>query len=394
MTTCLQNKTILVGVCGGIAAYKVCALVSKLNQCGADVHVVMTKSATRFVVPLSFESLSHNRVTVDMFDRNFKYEVEHVSLAKRADAVIIAPATANVIAKLACGIADDFLTTTLLACKCPVLFAPAMNTAMMENPITVENINKLTSRGFKAIYGGSGYLACGDVGSGRMAEPDELFNALNEVFSAKRDLEGKTVLVTSGATRTNIDPVRFLSNRSSGKMGYALACAAYNRGANIIYIHGYTDDFSLPSDWVTESVGTTAELLEAVKKHCKAADISILAAAPCDYDITPMPQKIKSQTVVLELNKAVDVAAWLGKHKTGKLVIFAAETEDGENNAAKKLKAKNADMAVLNDVTQKNAGFDVDTNIVTLITAEKTERLPLKLKREVADIILDRIIAL
>lgn len=390
----LQKKTILVGVCGGIAAYKVCALVSKLTQCGADVHVMMTNSATQFVAPLSFESLSHNRVTVDMFDRNFKYEVEHVSLAKRADAVIIAPATANVIAKLACGIADDFLTTTLLACKCPILFAPAMNTAMIENPVTVENINKLTMRGFKAIYGGSGYLACGDVGSGRMAEPNELFDAINGVFSVKRDLAGKTVLVTSGATRTNVDPVRFLSNRSSGKMGYALACAAHSRGAKIIYIHGYTDDFSIPPEWTTDSVSSTSDLFEAVKKHYKAADISILAAAPCDYDIAPMPQKIKSQTLVLELKKAVDVAAWLGKHKTGKLVIFAAETEDGENNAIKKLKDKNADIVVLNDVTQKNAGFDVDTNIVTLITEDTKEKLPLKHKREVADIVLDTIITL
>ena len=394
MSDTLKKKTILVGVCGGIAAYKVCALVSKLTQSGADVHVMMTKSATEFVAPLSFESLSHNRVTVDMFDRNFKYEVEHVSLAKRADAVIIAPATANVIAKLACGIADDFLTTTVLACKCPIMFAPAMNTAMMENPVTVENINKLTARGFISVYGKSGYLACGDVGSGRMAESDELFTALCGVFSAKRDLEGKTVLITSGATRTDIDPVRFLSNRSSGKMGYALACAAFARGAKIIYIHGYTDDFTIPPEWTAESVGTTSELFEAVKKHYRGADISILAAAPCDYDITPMPQKIKAQTLVLELNKAVDVAAWLGKHKTGKLVIFAAETEDGENSAQKKLKNKNADLAVFNDVTQKDAGFDVDTNIVTLITAESKERLPLMTKREVADMVLDRIIAL
>ncbi|MCH5155185.1 MAG: bifunctional phosphopantothenoylcysteine decarboxylase/phosphopantothenate--cysteine ligase CoaBC [Clostridiales bacterium] len=390
----MRTKTILVGVCGGIAAYKVCALVSKLVQSGADVHVMMTKSATEFVAPLSFESLSHNRVTVDMFDRNFTFEVEHVSLAKRADAVIIAPATANVIAKLACGIADDFLTTTVLACKCPILFAPAMNTAMMENPVTVENINKLSARGFVPVYGSSGYLACGDVGSGRMAEPTELYDALDGVFAVKRDLEGKTVLITSGATRTNIDPVRFISNRSSGKMGYALAAAASKRGAKVIYIHGYTNDFAIPPDWVAESVGTTSELLSAVKKHYKSADISVLAAAPCDYDISPMSQKIKSRSLVLELNKAVDVAAWLGEHKKGKMVIFSAETENGEDNAYKKLKSKNADLAVLNDVTQEKAGFDVDTNIVTLITAESKECLPLMTKREVADIVLDRIIAL
>lgn len=394
MSNNLQSKTILVGVCGGIAAYKVCSLVSKLVQSGADVHVMMTKSATEFVAPLSFETLSRNRVTVDMFDRNFTYEVEHVSYAKRADAVMIAPATANVIAKLACGIADDFLTTTVLACKCPILFAPAMNTAMMENPITVENINKLVARGFTPIYGDSGYLACGDVGSGRMAEPDELYKALDNVFGVKRDLAGKTVLITSGATRTNIDPVRFLSNRSSGKMGYALACAAYNRGAKVVYIHGYTNNFTLPSDCITESVTTTKELLAAVKKHYKTADISVLAAAPCDYDITPSQQKLKAQALTLELRKADDVAAWLGKNKTGKLVIFAAETENGENNALVKLQSKNADLAVLNDVTAKNAGFDTDTNIVTLITAQNQERLSLMTKREVAEIVLDRIVAL
>lgn len=390
----LKSKTILVGVSGGIAAYKVCALVSRLTQLGADVHVMMTKSATEFVAPLSFETLSHNRVTVDTFDRNFTYEVEHVSLAKRADAVMIAPATANIIAKLACGIADDFLTTTVLACKCPILFAPAMNTAMMENPVTAENVNKLTARGFTPVYGGSGYLACGDNGSGRMAEPDVLTAAICGVFEQKRDLDGKTVLVTSGATRADIDPVRFISNRSSGKMGYSLACAASKRGAKVIYIHGYTNNFDLPSEWTTESVRTTKELLEAVKKHYKNADISVLAAAPCDYDITLSPQKIKADSFTLELKKTDDVAAWLGKHKTGKLVIFAAETENCENNARDKLKKKNADMAVLNDVTAENAGFDVDTNIVTLVTANKCESLELLSKREVADIVLDRIIAL
>lgn len=391
----LRSKTILVGVCGGIAAYKVCALVSRLKQSGADVHVMMTKSATEFVAPLSFETLSHNRVTVDMFDRSFNYEVEHVSLAKRADAVMIAPATANVIAKLACGIADDFLTTTVLACKCPILFAPAMNTAMFENPVTSENIKKLESRGFIPVYGKNGYLACGDVGSGRMAEPDELFSAVEKVFSIKRDLEGKTVLITSGATRADVDPVRFLSNRSSGKMGYALACAASDRGANVIYIHGYTDDFVIPKDWVVQSVSTTAQLLDAVKSHYKKADISILAAAPCDYDIVPSPQKIKADSIMLQLKKTDDVAAWLGQHKTdGKLVIFAAETENGEKNAAQKLKSKNADLAVLNDVTAAGAGFDVDTNVVTIVSPSSVEQYPLMSKREVADVILDKIVEL
>lgn len=390
----LSGKTILVGVCGGIAAYKTCALVSKLKQSGADVHVMMTENATKFVAPLSFETLSCNRVTVDTFDRGFTWEVEHVSLAKRADAAIIAPATANVLAKLACGIADDFLTTTALACKCPMIIAPAMNTAMLDNPVTAENIQKLVALGYTAVYGHAGYLACGDNGSGRMAEPDELFTALCDKLIAPRDMVGKTVLVTAGATRAAIDPVRFISNRSSGKMGYEIACAASRRGASVIYIHGYTDGFVLPVDWQCVCVKTTAELVSAVKAHAEKADISVLAAAPCDYELAPIPQKIKSQTLTLELKKAQDAAAWLGKHKTGKLVIFAAETENCEQNAKAKLSAKNADMVVLNDVMADGAGFDADTNIVTLITADRVQSYPVMKKREVADVIFDTILSI
>lgn len=388
----LNGKSVLVGVCGGIAAYKTCALVSKLTQSGANVHVVMTKNATEFVAPLTFETLSHNRVTVDTFDRDFPWETEHVALAKAADIAIVAPATANVIAKLTCGICDDFLTTTLLACRCKILFAPAMNTAMLENPITASNIGKLTERGMIAVYGGSGYLACGDNGGGRMAEPDELFAAVEAALCVKRDYAGKTVLVTSGATRTPIDPVRFLTNRSSGKMGYAIAAAAFERGANVIYVKGATAEQSIPSAWKTVTVETTAELLAAVKDNIRQADAIIMAAAPCDYDIAPAEQKIKSKTLRLDFKKAPDCAAWAGEHKGDKkLVIFAAETTDGETNAKGKLAAKNADMAVLNDVTAKGAGFDVDTNIATLIT--RSDVLPLKLmsKRALADVILDKL---
>ena len=391
MNKLLRDKTILVGVSGGIAAYKACALVSKLVQAGAEVHVMMTRNATQFVAPLSFESLSHNRVTVDTFDRNFTWEVEHVALAKKANAVIIAPATANIIAKLACGIADDFVTTTVLACKCPILFAPAMNSAMLENVATKENISKLVLRGYTAVYGDDGYLVCGDVGKGRMAEPERLFDAVEKAVNVKRDLCGKTVLVTSGATRCDIDPVRFLSNRSSGKMGYSLALAASKRGANIVYIHGYTDKFDLPTSWQVESVHSTADMLAAVKKYANSADIAIMAAAPCDYEIQPSAQKIKSDELSLRLTKTADVAAWLGENKRGKLVVFAAETENGEENAAAKLIKKHADMAVLNDVTEKGAGFDVDTNIVTIITPGKKKKLPLMTKREVAEAILDNI---
>ncbi len=391
----VRGKTILVGVCGGIAAYKTCALVSKLVQNGATVHVMMTENATEFVAPLTFETLSHNRVVVNTFDRNFTYEVEHVSLAKKADAVVIAPTTANVIAKLAVGIADDFLTTTVMACRAKVLFAPAMNTAMLENPATVSNIKTLVERGYIPVYGDGGYLACGDVGGGRMAEPQALFDALSALFEVKRDFAGKTVLITSGATRADIDPVRYITNRSSGKMGYALACAAHERGAKVVYVRGYTDEFILPREFDIVDVGTTEELLAAVKSKLAQADYSIMAAAPCDYSVLPAKQKIKSDTLALELKKSPDCAAWAGEHKgKSKLVVFAAETESCEKHAREKLDKKRADMVVLNDVTKAGAGFDTDTNIATLIThADKTE-LPVMSKRALADVILDKLLSL
>lgn len=388
----LGGKTVIVGLSGGIAAYKTCSLVSRLVQCGASVHVVMTKNATEFVAPLTFETLSKNRVVTDTFDRNFTWEVEHVSLAKKADLAIVAPATANVIAKLACGIADDFLTTTLLACRCVKLFAPSMNTAMLENEATKSNIETLVKRGFVPIYGDSGYLACGDVGGGRMAEPDVLFDAVCAALNVKTDYSGKTVLVTAGATRQAIDPVRFLTNRSSGKMGMALALAARRRGAKVILIKGVTDKFAYPGDMEVISVQSTAQMLDAVKSVISRVDVSIMAAAPCDYEIEPSEQKIKASTIELKFEKAPDIAAWAGEHKHGgKLVIFAAETDDCVNHAKQKLKKKNADMAVLNDVTQKGAGFDVDTNIATLITENESVKFDLMSKSELADIILDKI---
>lgn len=390
-----KGKTVLVGVTGGIAAYKTCSLVSKLTQLGADVHVMMTENATRFVSPLTFETLSHNRAVVDTFDRNFSWEVGHVSLAKKADILVIAPATANVIAKLAHGIADDFLTTTTLACKCVRMFAPAMNTAMLEDAATAENMRVLESRGYKRISGKEGYLACGDNGGGRMAEPDVILSEMEKVLSVERDLEGKTVVVTSGGTRAPVDPVRFLTNRSSGKMGYCLATAAYERGAKVVYIKGFTDSFVIPEEWTVVDVATTSELLDAIKKYVPSADITVMAAAPCDYEIKPAEKKIKSDSLCLELKKAPDCAAWAGKNKgAGKLVIFAAETNDCIENAEKKFKNKNADLAVLNDVTKVGAGFDCDTNIVTLITKDGEENLPILKKRELADIILDKVVAL
>ena len=392
----LDGKTILVGVSGGIAAYKTCTLVSSLVKSGARVHVVMTKNATEFVSPLTFETLSGNRVVVDMFDRDFPWEIEHVSLAKSADAAIIAPATANVLAKLACGIADDFLTTTMLACRCPIIVAPAMNTAMLENMATVHNLEVLKTRGFGIVFGEQGRLACGDSGAGRMAEAQTLVDEINKLFGKKNDLDGKTVLVTSGATRVDIDPVRFLSNRSSGKMGYAIAEAAHSRGAKVIYIHGFTDK-SLVTNvaWKSVAVTTTEELFSAVKDNFGDADITVMAAAPCDYTVKKNANKIKSDKLSLELDKAPDCAAWAGAHKgKAKLVIFAAETENCDDNALGKLKAKNADLAVLNNVTEVGAGFDVDTNIVTFITEDKAERKQIMSKRALADEILDKILSL
>ncbi len=391
----LSGKTVLVGVTGGIAAYKTCYVVSALTKLGATCHVMMTKNATEFVAPLTFETLSRNRVTVDTFDRDFSWEVEHVSLAKKADCVIIAPATANVIAKLAAGICDDFLTTTVLACRCPILFAPAMNTAMLLHPATQKNIETLVSRGAKTVYGGDGRLACGDVGAGRMAEPDSIIAAAEELFGAKRDLEGKTVLVTSGATRAAIDPVRFITNRSSGKMGFNIALAAHERGAKVIYIKGFTDEFTIPRDFTVVPVTTTAELKTAVENNFKAADIIIAAAAPCDYETEVCDNKIKSETLELKLKKAPDVAAFVGRNKGArKLVVFAAETDDCVSNAKAKLKKKNADLVVLNDVTKEGAGFDTDTNIATLITDVSSSELPIMSKRALADRILDRILEL
>ena len=388
----LRDKTVLVGVSGGIAAYKTCALVSKLVQSGANVHVVMTENATKFVSPMTFESLSHNRVTVDTFDRNFAWETEHVALAKKAELVVIAPATANVIAKLACGIADDFLTTTVLACGCKLMIAPAMNTAMLENVATRTNIKTLEARGADIIFGTNGYLACGDVGGGRMAEPDVLFDRIGRFFSPATDLKDKTVLVTSGATRTVIDPVRFITNRSSGKMGYAIARAASRRGANVIYVKGHTSTADVDPEWKTVEVNSTAEMLEAVKANHQDADVFVMAAAPCDYDVVPSKNKIKSASLTLELKKAPDIAAWVGANKANKfLAVFAAETDNCVANAEKKLESKNADLVVLNDVTKDGAGFDVDTNVVTLIDKSGKQSLPKMTKSELADIILDKI---
>jgi phosphopantothenoylcysteine decarboxylase/phosphopantothenate--cysteine ligase len=387
----LKGKNVVIGVTGGIAVYKMCEVVSSLRKRGADVFVVMTKNATEFVSPLTFETLSNNRVVTDMFDRDREWEVEHISLAKKADIFVVAPATANFVGKFASGIADDFLTTTVMATKAPILLAPAMNTGMMTSPSYEKNESVLKERGVNFVYGDSGFLACGDMGKGRLADPRLIVDTIEEILFPVRDLEGKTVMVTAGATREPIDPVRFITNRSSGKMGIAIANSALKRGANVILIKGFT---SVNPDEGVEvvNVETTADMYEAVMNNLDKADIIIKSAAPADYKVKMAEQKIKSETLTLEFVKNPDIAQAVGKIKgSKKLVVFSAETENLFENATKKLIKKNADMVVANDVTKQGAGFDVDTNIASFITKDGVEELPIMTKTELADRILDKV---
>lgn len=391
----LKGKCVLVGVTGGIAVYKVCELVSSLKKQGAEVHVAMTRNATEFVSPLTFETLSNNRVVVDTFDRNREWEVEHVSLAKKADVCVIAPCTADFAGKLASGIADDFLSTTVMACTCPVLLAPAMNTNMLGSQAYRANEKTLAERGVLFVPTESGLLACGDRGDGRLADPKRIEKAVIDLLYPKKDLEGKTVLVTAGSTIEPIDPVRYICNRSSGKMGIALAKAAADRCAHVILVCGNVSVDADDKRFERIDVTTTEEMYEAVIGNCGRADIIIKAAAPCDFRSSSVcGQKIKADgSITLDLEKTPDIAAAVGKIKGDrKLVVFAAETNDAEKNARVKLKKKNADMVVLNDVTKAGAGFGTDTNIATLITENAAEPLPLMSKSALADIILDRVI--
>ena len=391
----LKGKNIVVGVTAGIAAYKVCYVVSALKKAGAEVFVVMTENATQFVRPLTFETLSGNRVIVDTFDRDFEWEVEHVSLAKKADLFLVAPCTADFAGKLANGIADDFLSTTAMAMKCPVVLAPAMNTNMITSAAYMENERVLKERGVLTVESVSGYLACGDVGKGRMAEPDEIVDFVKKILIPNPDYANKTVLVTAGGTSEPIDPVRFITNRSSGKMGIAIAQKALARGAKVILITG---NISVPVPEGAEriNVSTTAEMYDAVMANMKYADVIIKAAAPSDYSVKNYSDnKIKGESITLTLKKNPDIAAAAGKIKGDrKLVIFSAETNDCEKYAREKLLAKNADLAVLNDVTQAGAGFNSDTNIVTFITKDTVEHIPKTEKTVIADMLLDRILKL
>lgn len=395
----LDGKTIVFGVTGGIAAYKSCEAVSRLKKLGATVCVIMTKNATEFVAPMTFETLSNQPCVVDTFARPERWEVEHVSLAKRADLFVIAPATANIMAKLAHGIADDMLSTTCLATRAPMLIAPAMNTGMWENVATQENLKILQARGMHFVGPEGGYLACGDVGAGRMSEPAQIVERCVQLLTAKRDMQGLRVLVTAGPTCENIDPVRFITNRSSGKMGYALAEAALRRGAQVTLVTGPVS-LTPPQGAQVEPVRTTEDLLQRMLALAPEQDIVIQAAAPADYRAQQIaPQKLKKQgdgALTLTFVPTPDVAKAVGegKHDGQILVGFAAETETAVENARKKLDSKHLDMIVANDVTQPGAGFDVDTNIATIITHQQAESLPIMTKKALADEILTRALAL
>ena len=402
----LKNKNILLAVCGGIAAYKIVELASRLRKAGAKVHVMMTKEATQFVTPLTFQEISSNPVNISMWDKVTNWNVEHIALANLADLVLIAPATANVIGKVANGIADDMLTTVIMATKAPVFIAPAMNSNMFTNPITQKNIKTLSDFGYHIIEPASGHLACGVNGIGRLPEPVDLFNTVESYFAnlnTKKTLLGKKVLISAAGTREPIDPVRYISNRSSGKMGYAIASEALNRGAKVVLVSGIThiakpDIRNIDAEnFEFISVESAMQMQNAVEKHFVDSDITIMAAAVSDYRVKEVAtQKIKKndEEMVIELVKNPDILKGLGEKKTKKqfLVGFAAETQNVLEYAQGKLKRKNLDMIVANDVSQAQAGFNVDTNIAKIITSDgEIKQAPLMKKTELAKLILDTI---
>lgn len=390
----LKGKTIVLGITGGIAAYKMPNVAHALVKLGADVHVLMTQNATEFITPLVFETLTNRRCIVDTFDRNFQYDVAHVSLANAADLMLIAPATANVIAKMAHGQADDMLTTVTLAAHCPKLVAPAMNTHMLENPITQDNIRTLEHYGFTVIPSGSGLLACGDVGSGRLPEESVLVDYVLRELACEKDLMGKKVVVSAGATQEPMDPVRYLTNHSTGKMGYAVARACMLRGAEVVLLSS-TSCTQPDVPFVKKVPFTTAkDLFEAVKANAMDADALVMAAAVADY----RPAEVASDKVKkhdgemnIALERTDDILAWVGAHKPETLFVcgFSMETRDLVENSTAKLNKKKMDMIVANNLKVPGAGFGVDTNVVTIITHEGAEQLPLQSKDDVAMAIVD-----
>ena len=394
----LKGKTVLLGVTGGIAAFKAAALASALVKLHACVEVVMTQNATQFITPLTFEQLTGNRTMVDTFNRNFVHQVEHISLAQRTDLVIIAPATANVCAKLAHGLADDMLTTTVLACRCPKLIAPAMNTNMFENPVTQDNLEILRRYGWEVIQPTSGRLACGVVGTGKMPEPEDLVQHILHHIALPHDLTGKRVLVTAGPTREALDPVRYLTNHSSGKMGYALARMAMLRGADVTLISGPTA-IAPPPFMEVVPVSSAQEMFEAVAARCETADFIFKAAAVADYtpaDYCDNKLKKKDGDMAIPLKRTQDILKYLGEHRQAGQVIcgFSMETENMLENSRAKLEKKNVDMICANNLKEAGAGFGVDTNIITLITKNGFMELPLLSKEEAANAILDKALSL
>lgn len=394
----LKGKTVLLGVTGGIAAYKAAMLTSALVKLGACVEVIMTQNATKFIAPLTFEQLTGNKALTDTFDRNFVHQVEHISLAQRTDLVIVAPATANVCAKLAHGLADDMLTTTVLACSCPKLIAPAMNTGMYENPVTQDNLQLLRRYGWEVIDPASGRLACGAVGAGKLPEPDTLVQHILRAIALPHDLAGKKVLVTAGPTQEALDPVRYLTNHSTGKMGYAIAKMAMLRGAQVTLVTGPTNLAPPPFVEVVPIV-SAADMFEAVARHSAQADLIFKAAAVADY--TPAgysddKMKKKDGDLSIPLKRTTDILKYLGEHRREAQVIcgFSMETRDMLENSRAKLEKKNVDMICANNLKVEGAGFGVDTNVITLITRTDVTELPLQSKESAAQAILDKALTL
>ncbi|WP_373598386.1 bifunctional phosphopantothenoylcysteine decarboxylase/phosphopantothenate--cysteine ligase CoaBC [Paraclostridium bifermentans] len=392
----LKDKTVVIGVCGGIAVYKACDLVSKLKKTGVNVHVIMTKSATEFVAPLTFQTLSQNYVVDDMFESPKTWDVEHISLAKKADVFVLAPATANVIGKVANGIADDMLTTTVMATKAKVLVAPAMNTNMYENPVVQRNIQILKDLNYEFVEPESGRLACGDIGSGKLASVDKIFDSIMSLLQEKNDLKGTSIIVTAGPTVESIDPVRYITNRSTGKMGYSIAKKAIERGADVTLISGPTN--IIPPKNLKKFIQTESaeDMYNAVLDNIDENQVIIKSAAVADYkpkDYSNKKIKKSDSDLSIELDRTKDIAFEIGKIKSNKILVgFAAETNDLLENASKKIKKKNLDFIVANDLTEAGAGFGVDTNIVKIIDKEGTiDKYPKMKKEEVADVILDKV---
>ena len=394
----LKNKTVLLGVTGSIAAYKIANLASALKKLHADVHVLMTKNATNFINPITFESLTGNKCLVDTFDRNFQLQVEHVSIAKKADVVMLAPASANVIGKIAHGIADDMLTTTVMACKCPVYISPAMNTNMYENPILQDNLKILEKYGYHIITPASGYLACGDTGAGKMPEPETLLQYIVQEIAFDKDLKGKKILITAGPTQEIIDPVRYITNHSSGKMGYALAKRAAMRGAEVTLVSGQVSIAPPPFVKVV-SIVSAKDMFDAVTAVSEEQDIIIKAAAVADYRpafVSDEKMKKKDDQMFIELERTDDILKYLGEHKKeGQFLCgFSMETQDMISNSRAKLEKKNLDMIAANNLKVEGAGFKTDTNVLTLITQNEEVSLDMMSKEDAAGVILDKILLL